>query len=44
MDQLWDNILGTIDRMGIQEWTLVLISAIVIGFYCLRGFGSRSNY
>ena len=44
MDQLWDNILGTIDRMGIQEWMLVLVGAIVIGFFCLRGYGSRSNY
>jgi hypothetical protein len=27
-----------------QEWLLVLIAAVVIGFFALRGFGSRSNY
>jgi hypothetical protein len=31
----------TLDR---QDWFLLLCGAVVLGFFCLRGFGSRSNY
>lgn len=27
-----------------QEWLMVLVGVVVIGFFCLRGFGSRSGY
>ena len=33
-----------IDHMTPQHWFYVLVVAIVLGFVCLRGFGSRSNY
>ena len=33
-----------LDRMGPQEWLLVLAAMIVVGCVCLRGFGSRSQY
>lgn len=31
-------------HFGPQEWFLSLIGVVVVGFVCLRGFGSRSNY
>ncbi|HJT36147.1 MAG TPA: hypothetical protein VJ783_29265 [Pirellulales bacterium] len=31
-------------HFGPQEWFLSLIGVVVLGFVCLRGFGSRSNY
>jgi hypothetical protein len=34
----WFN---TLDR---QEWLLVLIGAVVVGFLCLQGMGSRKGY
>jgi hypothetical protein len=33
-----------INSFGREEWVLVLAGAIVVGFFCLRGFGSRSRY
>ncbi len=33
-----------VDHMTVQEWFYVLVVAIALGFLCLRGFGSRSNY
>jgi hypothetical protein len=27
-----------------QEWAAVLVFAMLLGFTCMRGFGSRSNY
>jgi len=34
----------TIERMGMQEWGLVLFAMIFLGFMCMRGFGSRKDY
>ena len=44
MIQYWNNLLRQIDRLDTEQWTLVLVAAIVVGFFCLRGFGSRSGY
>lgn len=27
-----------------QEWLVMLVVVTVFGFFCMRGFGSRSNY
>lgn len=27
-----------------QEWLIVLLVVTVLGFFCMRGYGSRSNY
>ena len=27
-----------------NEWLIVLLLVTVIGFLCMRGFGSRNNY
>ena len=37
-------LTNTIDRMDMQDWVLVLFAMIIVGFICMRGFGSRSNY
>ena len=44
MGQLWRNVMRAIDRLDAEQWALVLIGAIVVGFLCLRGFGSRADY
>ena len=31
-------------RLDSQEWFLAMCAALLIGFFALRGFGSRSNY
>ena len=27
-----------------HEWICVFVGALVIGYFCMRGFGSRANY
>ncbi len=44
MNQLYEQFFRYVDRLGTQEWAMVLAGAILIGFLSLRGFGSRSNY
>ena len=44
MGHLFRDLLRYADRLGTQEWALLLIGVIVVGLFCLRGFGSRSDY
>ena len=44
MVNLWKDLLRLIDKMGPQEWLLVLAGVIILGLFCMRGFGSRSDY
>ena len=44
MGHLWRQLAHYVDRMGAQEWFLVLGAMILVAFICMRGFGSRSQY
>ena len=44
MDHLYYDIMRYVNRLDTQDWTLVLLGVIIVGFLCLRGFGSRSSY
>ena len=44
MQQYFNKILQFVDRMDPQECLIVMIVLIVAGLFCLRGFGSRSEY
>lgn len=44
MQHFFRTIVRTIERMNAQEYVLVFGAVILIGFFCLRGFGSRSRY
>jgi hypothetical protein len=37
-------ILNQAGRLTSQQWMIVLAVAVVVGFLCMRGYGSRSNY
>ncbi|MEQ8786944.1 MAG: hypothetical protein RIC55_11620 [Pirellulaceae bacterium] len=47
LDYLWSigrfiiRYTGEFDR---TQWIFILIGAVVVGFLCLRGFGSRKDY
>jgi hypothetical protein len=41
---LWREVMRTIGAMDAEECVLVLAGVIVVGLFCLRGFGSRSRY
>lgn len=44
MNHYFREIMRYVDRMGIHEWFWVLIAVIVVGVFCLRGVGSRSQH
>ncbi len=44
MNRYYHEVMRIFDRMGTQEWVLVLAGLVVIGWFFLRGFGSRSSY
>jgi hypothetical protein len=44
MYHVYRQVSHFIERMGPQEWILVLAVIIFIGCLTLRGFGSRSKY
>jgi len=44
MDQFCREVIRFIEHMDMQEWLLALLGVIAVGFFCMRGFGSRSQY
>jgi hypothetical protein len=44
MRDLYRAGIHWINGLDRQEWLVVLVVAMVLGFLCMRGFGSRSNY
>jgi hypothetical protein len=44
MMHLWRDVLRYAERLSPQDWFLVLGTMIVVALFCLRGFGSRSQY
>lgn len=44
MSRIYHSLMTTIDHLDIQDWLLVFVGVVIIGIFCLRGFGSRSSY
>jgi hypothetical protein len=44
MHDLYMRAMHWINSIDSQDWLMVLVAAVVLGFLMLRGFGSRSNY
>lgn len=46
-DVIWGyggDIIRIIGRLDRTQWVLVFVAVMVVGFFCMRGFGSRNNY
>ena len=48
---MWDYVSRYADELGHMlhrldriQWLIVFVAALVIGFLCMRGFGSRKYY
>lgn len=41
---LYKSVVRTALGWDHQEWLLAFFVVVVFGCWCLRGFGSRSNY
>jgi hypothetical protein len=44
MHDLFSNVNRWVNGLNYQDWLLVLIGAVALGFLLLQGFGSRKNY
>lgn len=44
LQTLANTALKSADGMNPKQWMLACAVLMVVGFLCLRGFGSRSNY
>ena len=41
---VWTASLRWFMTLNAQEWLYVLLGTVVAGFFCMRGFGSRTHY
>ncbi|MCL6504845.1 MAG: hypothetical protein K6T86_19370 [Pirellulales bacterium] len=37
-------VIRQVHHFNQQEWLFVLLGTVLLGLFCLRGFGSRSRY
>ena len=44
MGHFYREVTRYINHMDMQQWAVALALVIVVGFFCLKGFGSRNNY
>lgn len=44
MRQFVNELIRYVERMDVQQWFFLLLVVVVLGAFCLRGFGSRSQY
>jgi hypothetical protein len=41
---LYNQTMQWASELSMRQWFFVLIGAVLIGLFCMRGFGSRSSY
>lgn len=41
---LYRTLFTRLEHLSFEQVGLLMVVIVVFGFYCLRGFGSRSNY
>ncbi len=44
MRQFLNELVRYVERMDVQQWVFLLVVVVLLGAFCLRGFGSRSQY
>lgn len=48
MSGAWHQVSNAAFRwassLSMAQWLLVLLCVLAVGVFCMRGFGSRSNY
>lgn len=48
MSRLVTSVLRSLDRtmqgLESEQWAIIAIALVVLGFFCMRGFGSQKSY
>jgi hypothetical protein len=44
MSRVWYTVSAMLNGVSLYEWVGVLLVVLLIGVFCMRGFGSRKNY
>lgn len=44
LNSLYHDGWSWVSALDRQEWLMVLLVVTVLGFLCMRGYGSRNNY
>jgi len=44
MGDLYNHAMSWVNRLDRQDWFLVFLGLVALGFLALQGFGSRKNY
>lgn len=44
LHSVYRSATSAVLRMDTQHWAIVGVCVVVIGFFCMRGYGSRDNY
>lgn len=44
MWQYYRKFFNVVDHLSYHEWLVVLLGVVLWGLFCMRGFGSRTNY
>jgi hypothetical protein len=43
-NDLYRTIFYRLESLDFHQFSLLVLAIVAFGIYCLRGFGSRSNY
>ncbi len=43
-NDLYRTFFTRLEHLSLQQFVLLTVVIVVVGIYCMRGFGSRSNY
>jgi len=44
MWQLYYSLMHSVRRFDQNDWMFVFLFVVVVGIFCMRGFGSRASY
>ena len=44
LNRAMDPVLDVCVAMDREEWIAVAVVVVTLGYFCMRGFGSRSKY
>lgn len=44
MWHFYHSVSRSINQFDMQDWLFVFLLVVLLGTFCMRGYGSRSNY